>query len=323
MIPKLLETFEPNNLVLNDCQVCKACNRFFGDQIEIWLGRSSFEALMRFQLGQSKLSKFSNYRGYRVNLRVPPGFPWEGARLKINADVASGILFVDLIPQIGVKRPSDQSFRFFTEEEFLAAPAEQIGIQRGSNHCILSPDTSIQERLILLAKSRVPRFRLEGQMQTPPSVDHDGQMTVEISAALNNALARAVAKIAFNYMTHVAGNRLTLGPSFSAIRRFIRHDEGPWGDFVSVNHKPILANDGAHYRITQGHLIVLEWRPQNDDIVVRFSPFNVLTYEIVLARSCRELWRPIDCGHCFDWESRKVSSLASSRFPPSPVFRLP
>ena len=160
-------------------------------------------------------------------------------------------------------------------------------------------------------------------MKTPPPVDHGGQMTVEISAAFNNALARAVAKIGFNYMTYVAGNRLALSPSFSAIRRFIRYGEEPWRDFVSISHMPILANDGAHYRITQGHLIVLEWRQKNDEIVVRFSPFNALTYEIVLARPCRELWRPIESGHCFDWESRKVSKLASSPLPPSPVFRLP
>ena len=77
MVPKLLGGFEANSFVLNDYQVCRECNRFFGEKIEIWLGRSSFEALMRFQLGQSPITDFSKFRGKHVNFWVPPGSPWE------------------------------------------------------------------------------------------------------------------------------------------------------------------------------------------------------------------------------------------------------
>ena len=42
--------------------VCKACNQAFGDQLEIALGRDSFEALLRFQHRLKPLQEVAGLR---------------------------------------------------------------------------------------------------------------------------------------------------------------------------------------------------------------------------------------------------------------------
>ena len=59
----------------------------------------------------------------------------------------------------------------------------------------------------------------------PPPVDSEGLM-VEITGTLDKELARAIAKIGFNYLAHVAGADFVLAEHFDQARAFIRDGEG-------------------------------------------------------------------------------------------------
>ena len=65
--------------------------------------------------------------------------------------------------------------------------------------------------------------------------------------------------------------------------------------------------------MTQGHIVVVEWYGGTRAIRSCVSLFNCMTYEIALCQNFNGLWRPIESGHLFDWESRSVVALASSR----------
>jgi hypothetical protein len=58
--------------------------------------------------------------------------------------------------------------------------------------------------MIGLLKERVPALRIEGAMPPPPS--SGAEVLVAVCATVNALLTRAIAKIAFNYMTYFAGN---------------------------------------------------------------------------------------------------------------------
>jgi len=70
VIPQCFGTFYPNNLVLHNC-VCNECNQYFGNEIELYMGRDTVEGVFRYQYGikPRKLPKKHN----RIFLKVPEG----------------------------------------------------------------------------------------------------------------------------------------------------------------------------------------------------------------------------------------------------------
>jgi hypothetical protein len=50
VIPQCFGKFPENNLVLHKV-VCDECNQYFGDNIELYMGRDSFEGFVRIEHG--------------------------------------------------------------------------------------------------------------------------------------------------------------------------------------------------------------------------------------------------------------------------------
>jgi len=119
----------------------------------------------------------------------------------------------------------------------------------------LAQDDAGGERIRALVLSRFPKFREEGKLDLPPLERIDRKMLVEIKSKVDRVLARAISKIAFNYMAFHAGSKFALNESFDSVRRFIRYDEGheDWRQFVRFLSKPLLADETDDLRVTQGH----------------------------------------------------------------------
>jgi hypothetical protein len=220
-------------------------------------------------------------------------------------------LKVDLRAQVGVKRPADTEFRFFTDEEFPEAPDEQVGKERGSTFKIIGLGQSGSEEMVSMVRARIPGFRIDGSMPSPPA-DADGEITVTITAAVHGLLARSIAKIAFNYLSYVSGSNFVLDSAFNDIRRFIRYGEGNWRTFVSPRAQPIVENDRIWYGSIRAHLITIDWPARGQIIESSASLFNETMYDVRLANRCSVLWRPIRSGHAFFWETGEIKKLVSS-----------
>jgi hypothetical protein len=306
-MPQHLGTFR-KNMVLHDA-VCRGCNSALGFLLENWLGRDSFEALQRWRFGQKPLAEFGKFRGRGVQLRLPPGTAWEGTSLTIRADDETGELVVDSTPQIGVKRPGEDKFHFFTEDEFNKAQDEAVGVQKGSTFKIIGLGPNGSEQIIETVRRRVPTLRIDGTM---PSLPRGGNTLVAVMVDINDLIARAIAKIAFSHLTYFAGRDFVLREEFDRVRRFIRFGEGVPQDFVKVSTRPVLANDPLWYGSIRGHLVTVEWPAAVDLIFSRVALFNELSYFVTLARRRPAIWRPIQHGNLFDWEAGEIKKLTTA-----------
>jgi hypothetical protein len=306
-MPEHLGKFH-KNFVLHHA-VCCECNKSLGDQLELWLGRDSFEALQRWRFGQRPISDFDKFRGRGVRLRMPRGSPWQGAIVILRAVPESKELVVDLTPQIGIKRPSDEGFRFYTEDEFRKASDSQVGVEKGSKFIVIGLRETGSEAMIQLVRTRVPTFKIEGALPAPPQ--QNGKVMIDIVASFSQLLARGIAKIAFNYMTFFAGTDFALHEDFNDIRRFIRYGKGQWSDFVDVKARSVLANDAIWYGATRAHIVTVDWPGASQSIVSNVSLFNELAYSVALARWCTTVWRLLIFGHLFDWETGEITRLAT------------
>jgi hypothetical protein len=260
---------------------------------------------MRYSSGLEPRSSQTFRKRLTFNIVGSPD--WEGAKIDVHWE--EGRPAVQLIPQIAVRGVFDKEFSFFNEYEFAKATDEEIGVQRASWFKIMAPNTQSFERMINLLAARVPNVRLYAMPVQNP-LGGDGKIGVRVLGRIEAIIARAVAKIAFNYLTFICGSDFALSDCFNPLRSFVINGTGRWTDFVDVNERPILGSDSERWRQTAAHLLVLEWDPAGP-MIIRFSPFNDLTYHIHAGNVHGKIWRRIDSGHGFDWRTRSIVRMGS------------
>ncbi len=306
VVPRQLGSFE-NNLTLTDT-VCIECNRYFGNSIELAFGRDSIEAVYRLRYGQKRPEEFQGFNGQRLAFRIPSNLPAGGVVLIPAADPEGKEVIMLLPPQVGIQLKGEADWHYYTEED-LASSGLPSPDREAKLRLLASDDAGLQ-RVRALVLARFPKFREDGQLDLPPPDLVDGKALVEIKSKVDRLLARAVAKISFNYMALHAGTHFALNASFDPIRRFIRFDEGPkdWRQFVQFLSKPLLAEETDELLVTRGHILILGWKDLGT-LTVTFSPYNSMAYEVTLARGFQGIWQPLKVGHVFDWEHHEILRL--------------
>ncbi len=306
VVPRQLGSFK-NNLTLTDT-VCIECNRYFGNSIELAFGRDSIEAVYRLRYGQKRPEEFQGFNGQRLAFRIPSNLPAGGVVLIPAADPEGKEVIMLLPPQVGIQLKGDADWHYYTEEDVASSvlpPPDQDAKLR-----VLASDDAGLRRIRALVLARFPKYREDGQLDLPPPALVDGKALVEIKSKVDRLLARAVAKISFNYMALHAGTHFALNASFDPIRRFIRFDEGPedWRQFVQFLSKPLLAEETDELLVTRGHILILGWKDLGT-LTVTLSPYNSMAYEVTLARGFKGIWQPLKVGHVFDWEHHEILPL--------------
>lgn len=289
--------------------VCRSCNQHFGDEVEIVLGRDGHEALQRLARGLKPAAKASEFRSRLIELTIPPGSPWEGAHLSIGPSADGTTIVINLVPQIGVRREVETKWNFLDEAAFRVADDSLLGLGLHKARVlfrILANDEESFERLLGLMHERVPGFRIDSALPPPPV--QDGRLDVQIVGTVDKVLARAVAKIGFNYLALVAGAQFVLDPVFDPVRLFIRYGNGERREFVGVTAEQLLIDEPHGCQITDGHLVVVQ-RSRRYGIRAEVCPFNELHYAIRLAREGPRLWWPLATGHHFNWRNSEVTAL--------------
>lgn len=123
--------------------------------------------------------------------------------------------------------------------------------------------------------------------------------------------------MAFNYLARMMGPDFALRRDFDPIRIFVRDGAIQPYRLITENQTPILADDEFLRRQTSGHLSVLQWDGETDDLASLFSPFNEITYRVVLCRGFSGVWRPIRHRHCYDLETLSALTLFGSSVRPA------
>jgi hypothetical protein len=307
VIPQAFGRFD-DNLTLNE-SVCGECNQFFGDNLEGIFARDSSEAYDRVLHGLKPPAELHDLLHYRLTFALAMEGEWTGLRLALKTE--NGMAVVSPIPQVRFSSRRGDKYIYVTAAE-LEDPDGRVleEIDRTGGIGILSPSEEIEGRLIeALARIGI-NFEQQGDI-APPRID-EAEVEVEVQARIDPIIRRCVAKVAFNYLAYTSGADFVRGESFHAVRSFIREGREPNYPLVRVTDEPILADDLRHLRQTDGHLITVNWRPDNPHVIAQISLFNRITYHVSLARNLWGIWRPIRCGHHFEIGSRSISKLVGT-----------
>src|SRR5260370_23623369 len=209
--------------------------------------------------------------------------------------------------QVGARRDVDEEWTWYLEKDVNAEFAAKY--PKGSEFRIIGCQGDF-ERLEKRLISVCPTFRKHGTL-TPP-IGKDGKVGLNFMNDFDAVVRRFLAKIAFNYLAWVTGSGFVLRPELDGVRNFIRHRTEPSHGVVYVGPRPILAQEmlsGA--RITDGHIITIEAKPDEHRVHAQLSLFNSLKYRIVVCANYDGIW--FAKGHHFDVQTWEVSELASTQ----------
>ncbi|MGB7555854.1 MAG: hypothetical protein WBM04_15895 [Candidatus Korobacteraceae bacterium] len=282
--------------------VCTTCNGFFGRTLEWPMRNSSVEGVLRLQFGLGK-GEIGNIGTKDIEFKVAESPDWIGARVVLRMN-KQGSSYIDVLPQVGARRNPTEEWTWYLEKDLNAAFSATY--PKGSEFRIVGCKGDY-DRLEKRLRRACPTFQKGGTCTAP--IGRDGKVGIKFESEFNSVVRRCLAKIAFNYMTYAAGPGFALRPGFDKVRSFILRGTGPSEGIVYLRNKPIVAQELlGGIRVTDGHLIVLEAKPDQRKVEVLLSLFNSLRYRIVLSSGYSGLW--FAKGHHFDIASGEVSELA-------------
>jgi len=315
IIPEALGSFR-NALTLADSEVCRACNQHFGDTIDRLLTRDSGEAALRFR---HRLKDAAEVRGMfkeRVRARLPDdGSPLGGIYFDM-VPPPEGELEpnVEMVPQVGFQRADGKGWDYFTEEQIRdqSGIAERIRRDYSRLRLVWYESEPMKDRILKLLTDKGIRFKGTTEFEPLLPVKPSGRVTVELEILFDVPLARAIAKIAFDYLAKMQGAAFALRGEFDAVRRFIREGEGKRLEFVHTLDAPIV-KDKRGGPPPAWHFITLYWDGRREAILVQVALFNQFAYHVRLCLDFRGVWREVLSGHVFDVKMLEVRELPKTR----------
>lgn len=285
--------------------VCRQCNQYFGDSLEIRFARGAFEGMLRYRLGVRSPDAGEVNLKY-VEFAIPEGHEWAGVRLTLVSS-ESGQRFVPIAQAAFLVRNEERwqhvAYDEISSELFAAHPEYEKSEIR-----IYAPSPAEQEMVISRLLELGVTFQKGGDLEVPHSIRESSTLNVEVSFTINRGIQRCVAKYAFNFLASVTGNEFVLGSDFDAIRWFIRFGTLSTTAVVRPSFEPILMDDSPRVRQTNGHLLAVDWIGL--DLVAQVSLFNYVTYRVDLCRAFSGMvWRPIRAGLHYNIQSMRVEQL--------------
>lgn len=252
VIPEAFGSYGSETMVLSDNAVCEDCNSHLGAEIDQILNRDSYEALVRansMTRGQGSRERFSP-RQFSMFLPDEEVFGiLRGARMTIDWNSRRP----KLLDQI-IVRDRNGVIHTFLAEEFPQEDAVVFqDLARGAIR-IVGMDATNVERLRQMVQDR--GFQLgQPELLSPPDAILQPDICTLVEGRIDTKTWRAIAKIAFNYLTFHEGARFVHSDRFDPIREFItgvRSDRA----MVRLLNAPILAQETKYWRAFEGHLVV-------------------------------------------------------------------
>src|SRR3989304_6854443 len=247
VLPQSFGRFK-NNLTLNKI-VCDTCNKYFGDNLERYLGRDTIEGMARFGHNKKTPEEFkSPGKENRLNISVNEG-PFKGAFVYREYSEQEGRIIIKPIPQVGFKKPGVQDYDYFLldkipDKEYLE---NNFDLKAQKSIVVLGCNAvAAQEKLAQKGIS----FNPEGEFYPSES---NMDLECEVTAQIDQIIFRAIAKIAFNYFAYWADTELIIDSPFHPIRRYIRYGEKTSFPSVAIIEKAILGDEPVEGKRRLGH----------------------------------------------------------------------
>lgn len=292
--------------------VCIACNSYFGQTLDRILTRDSIEAMFRLQAGLKSPKELHDLFAKRVRIRLPGTASWGPLHLELLATPKGDGFKVVPIPQVRFVRKKG-GFETITEGELATddprsntdLEVTQVALFWSAN------DENANARLIKLLEMHGIGFHFEGVIAFPPDLS---EIDTEIHWIIDRSVARAVAKIAFNY---VAVSSRTADPSlpycgeFDPIRNYIRGDVGRSSEFVQMARRADAGIEIPEKSESRQHRLATNW---SRDVLGYVCLFNFNEYIVRIAPTPQRLWVDIDKAHTYDLDAQRAKAAATGRF---------
>lgn len=262
--------------VLHDC-VCHDCNQFFGKSLDLALARQSFEGLQRYRWGVKNPEEVSKFKYSATDLRADVLGDYSGAWLEL-AGGSDGVR-VRPAPGAAIRNATGDDFSNFTVEQILSGAwkASPVDWRRGIK---LFGDDALTDRMRAALTEQGVAAR-SWRPLVPPETD--GPISVTHSITITSEMRRAIAKVAFNYLAHVAGPTLCLAPAFDTLREYVRFGRIPSLDPVHSDDTLPFAtkrDDGGRPVV---HWLGLSSHESHSNLLGSVMLFGSLNHTIVLA----------------------------------------
>ena len=309
VIPQGFGRFTTNNLVLKNI-VCDDCNKYFGEKIELFLCRDSYEGFERIRHGIEPKKPLKNRK--RIKNKIASG-QFKGLIVREKSLADNGSIDLEKALQAGFFNLKTEEYDYF--EPCNIPKAEELKTKgydlKSKEIIIIAGDGPEYDFMVQHLQSL--GIDLKPEERNTKIQEDQGQIEIESNITLDRTIMRGICKIAFNYFAFIAGKSFVLNKSFDPIRDFILFGEGKGDDYLSFNLPPILHDDqkleklGA--KVTEGHLITIGWL--SNRVVGKLSLFNSVTYGIKFCSSFSGVWIPLNAGHHFETKTKKVTKLMS------------
>lgn len=306
VMPQAFGRFQ-DNFTLNGI-VCDDCNQYFGDNLEIDLGRDTVEGISRYEYGIRNPVDFKSLgkRSRLQNKKIAEG-PLKGAFFYLTYSQELKQVTPKPLPQVGFQSKTSSDYTYFLLDDIPdKAELENQGLDYGANVRAFGDNFDEIEQA-LARKEIFPEF----QKEIPLPDKKSEKLLVEYEASVDSIIRRAIAKIAFNYLAYWQGADFVLQDIFNPIRFYIRNGERENIPFVIIRDESILKDEPSEGFRRLIHIVTLNWAQSGDSIISQVSLLNVLSYTVQLARNYPSPRPNLRRGHYFNLSDHKIYKLTA------------
>ncbi len=307
VIPQSFGLFKKNFTLID--MVCDECNQYFGDNLEIALARDTFEGASRFDFNVKEPKGFKSLgKQSRMIIRVVEG-ECKGSYAYREYSREQNKVVLMPMPQIGFMKTmsSEKQYEYFLlnevpDKRYLEENGFELSHPGGIR--ILGADVGTAQEIL-----RQKGVMFQPQSEAGPPENQTEDWLCKVEGVVDDIIFRAIAKIAFNYLTYWQGVDFLLHKSFDPTRQYIRKGQRTSYPLIKALNKPILADEPVEGKQRLGHIITVDWAADKVSIVSQVSLFNWATYVVSLAGDFPDEHRVIRSGHFFNTHSQEIIPL--------------
>jgi HNH endonuclease len=306
VLPQSFGKFRQNMTLRN--VVCDRCNQYFGDHLETYLGRDTFEGQLRFKHGVKNADEFKSVGPEsRMVLKSTEG-DFAGCYMYREYSQEGGGIVVKPLPQVGFMLAPGNTYEYFLLDKIPSkAELDSKGFQAKHARSIVSLAVDPDELAARLREKDIP-FRLGGPLE--PSQRPD-TVLCELEGTIDHIVLRAISKIAFNYLARWEGSDFVQHRAFDKARRYIRWGHAPGYKLIQLDEKAVLADEPIEGTRRLGHLVTVNWAHDGISVLAQVSLFNWITYLVLLAPDFTGPPPELTRGHFFDVSNSAILELGA------------
>jgi len=310
VIPQSFGLFQ-DNFTLNQPHnktVCDSCNQYFGDNLEIALGRDTVEGVLRYEYGIRKPKDFKSL-GKKSRLqhkKIAEGV-FKGAFYHLAYSEELNQVTPKPLPQVGFQNKASLDYTYFLLDDIPEKiELENQGFDCSANVRPFGNNIADIEKALAL-KGIFPKF----QEEIPLLDNKSGKLLVEYETVVDSIVRRSIAKISFNYLAYWQRAEFVLQEIFNPIRSYIRNGDVGNSPFVVIRDESILRDEPSEGPRRLIHIVTTSWAQTGFSMISRVSLLNFLSYTVQLVRIYPDPKPNIIKGHWFNLGDHKIYELTA------------